>query len=154
MTKRTDGYYHQRNAILTLVGLCVVSVVTKNYGWALGGLLGLFIEPDLDHEWRTTSEQRVKILFGSMIGKLFQLYWSPYHVLFRHRSPWTHGTKGLGILTMVFIATPIRILYSFWWLLPLGHYYDLWSVYKILPLTTVFCAWAIQDVVHWIRDFV
>lgn len=151
--KKNDGYYHQRNAIIVLIGTIIISIATGDYGWVLGGLLGLFIDPDLDHEWLTTSESRVKKLFGNVIGKLFQLYWSPYHVLFRHRSPWTHGSKGLGFIGMIFVATPIRILYTFWWLIPLGNRYELWSVYENLPLVTIFCAWATQDLVHWLRDF-
>lgn len=150
--KRVDGYYHQRNAIVVLIITIIISLYTGDYGWALGGLLGLFIEPDLDNEWFTTSESRVKKLFGTVIGKLFQLYWSPYHVIFRHRSPWTHGSKGMGFLAMIFIATPIRILYTFWWLIPLGNKFDLWSIYRDLPLSIYF-AWAFQDLVHWLRDF-
>jgi len=153
MKKKTDGFYHQINAIIVLIVCCTISIATRDYGWALGGLLGLFIDPDLDHEWLTTAEARIKKLFGSFIGKLFQLYWSPYHVFFRHRSPWTHGTKGLGFLTMIFVATPIRMLYAFWWLIPLGYKFDLWSVYSSLPLLTIAVGWCLQDFVHWLRDF-
>ena len=146
--KQIDGYYHQRNAIILLGVLLGISVWLNNYWLVLGGLLGLFIDPDLDSEWMTIAETRVYKLFGKVIGKLFQLYWSPYHVLFSHRSFWTHGTKGLGFLTMIFIATPIRMLYAFWWVVPLAVKFDL-----SIPLLSIFVGWAAQDFVHWYRDF-
>ena len=96
-------------------------------------------------------------MFGPIIGKLFRAYWSPYEIMFEHRSVWSHG-GGLpfGWLVMVLVATPIRILYAF---LPL--IVILISRAQLKPLLMwqpffwlgLYWGWASQDLVHWMRDY-
>lgn len=162
--KRTDGYYHQRNAIVTLLiscacaGFLVIKWPLLALGIALGSVCGLFIDPDLDHEWVTVSEGRISKLFGSTIGKLFRLYWAPYEILLRHRSPLSHGSfPPFGWLIMILVATPIRMGYSVLWLLPVMYYYPTVKVF-LLSLPTLlwiglYVGWGIQDFIHWLRDF-
>jgi len=140
-------------------------------GLVIGAILGFFIDPDLDHEWQTHSEGRINRLFGKQVGKLWRMRWAPYEIAFDHRSPWTHGGSGFcGMLMMMFVACPIRMAYALMpelmmlsflltnWDNPLtatirhdlaGIPLQSWA----LLLTFTWFAWAIQDGLHWVRDY-
>jgi len=162
---RTDGQHHQLNAVITLLISCAVSGFLTHLGhpWlalglVLGSICGLFIDPDLDHEWVTVSEGRVSKLFGKTIGKMFRLYWAPYEIMLRHRSPLSHGSfPPFGWLAMILVATPIRIVYSFLWAIPVVYYFPTVKMFLLdLPVLLwvgLYLGWAAQDLVHWIRDF-
>ena len=161
---KSDGHYHQRNAIITLLVFCAIAGFLVNrwpwlsLGLCLGSIAGLFIDPDLDHEWVTVSESRIIKLFGRTIGKLFRLYWSPYEIMLRHRSPLSHGSfPPFGWLAMILIATPIRMGYSVLWMLPFTYYYpnvrEFILQLSILLWIGMYVGWATQDFVHWLRDF-
>jgi len=160
---RSDGSYHERNAVLVLLMLCGISGgllicghPALGFGLVLGGLFGLFNDPDLDHRDTTRAENRVRRLFGRVPDALFRLYWTPY-TLFGHRSFFTHGGYGVsGMLAMVLVATPIRILYAFWWfILPSIFYAPIHKYVVQVPVSfwlVIYLGWAIQDAVHRLRD--
>jgi uncharacterized metal-binding protein len=109
----------------------------------VGCLSGIVLSPDLDVDHRTSSEQ-VFWRMGCGPGFLFQVWWYPYGLAFKHRSVWSH-LPGVG--------TAIRVLYAvavpggvalwlgwrpgvvFWW------YFWWWFV--------GLCA---SDVGHWVLD--
>jgi len=161
---KSDGKIHEQNAIITLVFLiCIAFVVAWSnlplgLGIVFGGIMGVFITPDLDHEWRTHNEWTVDKVFGKFIGRSFTIYWSIYEAI-PHRSPLSHGGfPPFGPLIMVAVATPIRLAYSFLWLLPLIYFFPevrLWiSRIPLLFWCGLYGGIALQDEVHWIRDYV
>ena len=65
-----DGHFHQRNALLNLVIQAGMGVLTAwvfnpwmGLGILAGAICGFFIDPDLDHEWKTISEGRISRMF-------------------------------------------------------------------------------------------
>jgi len=159
--KHSDGWYHEMNAIMTLVVIVIISCVCAWFWWGwtaigllLGGVFGLFIDPDLDHPDATRAEYRAKRIFGKVLGTIFQTYWTPY-TIFGHRSVFTHGGfSPLGWMLMIFIATPIRMIYAFWWIGIVAIVKSTW-IYWIPPSfwVALWVGWALQDFVHWLRDY-
>lgn len=160
----TDGQLHQRNALAVIalcaglaLGVMAIGQFLLGLGVLAGAICGFFIDPDLDHEWKTISEGRISRMFGKTIGKLFRAYWSPYEIMFEHRSVWSHGgPPPFGWLVMFLVATPIRILYAIG--LPivlLGGIETIQSALLWQPLfwAGLYWGWAAQDLVHWLRDY-
>ena len=160
----SDGFYHEINALITLVFLTLGSLALAFTGipiFALGvvngGTCGLFIDPDLDHHDTTRAEYRARRVFGRFIGTMFQWYWMPYTIL-GHRNLLTHGgPPPVGWMIMVLIATPLRMLYTFLPLIiPALVYPPIGRVLAALPLAFyvgLWAGWAAQDLVHWKRDY-
>ena len=157
-----DGLSHERNAIITLMLLGFLSIPlfllspALSIGLIWGAICGFFIDPDLDHRGTTRAEYRMYRV-NRLIGALFHMYWTPYQTFIRHGSLLSHGGKGLlGWVSMALIATPIRIVYSLWWLIPLALSVDF--VYQWLMWIPglfwlgLYLGWAAQDFVHWLRD--
>ena len=164
--KRPDGWYHARDATIVAILLTVVAIflviLTGNWWWLgliMGSGIAIIITPDLDHEWQTWTEGWVSRRFGMFVGKLFRLWWSPYEIIFSHRSFFTHGGfPPTGILVMALVATPIRILYTFLWLIPLAYYVEevrvwLFNVPIEFWLMTYF-GWGLGDFSHYLSDYV
>jgi len=160
---RSDGYYHERNALVVCgiatfaALLCILAKQpVLSTGLIFGVICGLFVDPDLDQRTTTRAENRMYRI-SKPLGALFHMYFIPYGLL-PHRSVLTHGSYGLfGWVTMILVATPLRILYAFWWLVLLGILVEpsigQWLLW-IPPWFWVgmYTGWAAQDVVHWLRD--
>lgn len=160
--KFSDGHYHERNAVVVLLVLCVVAIVLSckwpelGAGILVGSVLGLFIEPDLDHRNVTRAENRAYRMLGKILGTMFQIYFLPYTLL-GHRSFFTHGGfPPFGWVSMILIATPLRILYTFWWIILIGIIFPAAkNVFMTIPplfFCGVYGGWGTQDIVHWLRD--
>ena len=161
----SDGAIHERNAIITLLCLGVVSLfsslVSFHFGIGLlwGAIQGLIVDPDLDKKEATHTEYRAVRVFGGFFGAVFQTYWSMYNII-PHRSILSHGgPPPFGWLWMMLIATPIRMIYSVLWAVPIviARPQQTWeSVSRIPPpfLLGIYVGWALQDLVHWVRDYI
>jgi len=162
--KLSDGYYHEISAIVVTV-LCgiaaiflIVPATLIGIGIFLGSVFGLFIPPDLDSKSTTRSEYRAYRLFG-WLGAIFHSYFTFYAAICGgHRSKLSHGgPPPWGWLRMILVATPFRMLYSLWWFVPLGCLWpSLWQLYGWLGWQFwlgLYVGWAIQDIVHWQRDY-
>jgi len=162
---KSDGKIHEQNAVITLVVLiCIAFVVAWSnlplgLGIVFGGIMGIFITPDLDHDWRTHNEWTVDRVFGKFLGRCFSYYWAFYETFVPHRSPLSHGGfPPFGPLVMAVVATPGRLVYSFLWLLPLLYFFPevrLWiSKIPLLFWCGLYGGIALQDQVHYWRDYV
>lgn len=131
----------------TLVGIAIY-VAGNGYtqaaiGLIIGAIGGLLITPDIDHWVRTHEEYRVYRYLGSLAGKLWQSYWSPYATFIPHRH-WLSHLPGIGTALRIFyLSIPVWIgWYWFGWIIPIEP--DLyWAA---------FIAWTVQDTFHWIFD--
>lgn len=105
------------------------------------GLIGQFVDPDLDLVGITSAEGRMMRKLP-LIGGLFVAYWTFYGFLFRgkHRSFWTHS---------LFVSTAIRFLYMFWFFWYLGW----WSPWLVEFMTGVYFGMSTSDAIHSIADW-
>lgn len=117
---------------LSLPGLVVAA------GFAVGGLSGLLLTPDLDVDSGCYSMQWMRKLGGPALGAIWQWYWWPYSLLFAHR----------GLSHAPVVGTATRVVYALPWLLPL--------LLVMLILPTLALGWIVgltcADVVHTILD--
>ena len=160
----SDGYHHEVSAII-VTALCGIGAILLmapyplvGTGIFLGSVCGLFIDPDLDHKNTTRAEYRAYRQFG-WLGAIFQAYFTFYAAICGgHRSRLSHGgPPPWGWLRMILVSTPFRMLYCMWWVVLLGRLWSsLWQLYIWLGwqfLLGLYVGWAIQDVVHWQRDY-
>lgn len=154
----SDGATHARIAIAVEAGLAA-QVVTSFFpldfsiGLMVGGVVGIIITPDIDHDKRTREENRFYAI-GRPFGILWQVLWSPYPVIYRHRG--ISHFPILGTITRVLhILIIASIIAKFGW--------DLWPPDFIGPLLItygtrfwlgVFCGWCTQDIVHYFTDII
>lgn len=142
----SDGKIHAAYAnraaviIVTTSTAAAIALHPIMLGVAVGGLAGLLIDPDLDHQWATQSEWRVR-KYNWLLGRLWSLYWTPYDWLHVHRGishTWPVGTLG-------------RFLYALWLPMALFWYSNvtLWLCWWAL----VFVGLSVQDALHlWLDE--
>lgn len=152
----SDGITH-RNIALAVEGVVLVAplIMPTDFaiGAVIGGCIGVLITPDIDHEMRTVEESRWYHL-GPVVGKAWQVLWSPYPILFRHRG-WSH-TPVIGTLSRLIVLWFQLLAYS----LAIGFVTGIdmlgwWrGIFYVRPdiLIGVFGAWCLQDIVHGITD--
>lgn len=150
--KMADGLTHRRAVLATIPlsgAICYLysgDPVAAILG-ALGGILGVVVEPDLDVDHRTASEKLMTKLFGP-IGWAWGYYWMPYAKLMPHRSLWSHAPL---------LGTAVRWAYMFgpfvlFWLL-LNEYYLLDNSLIVYYFTFVFVGNCIADWFHYALDY-
>jgi len=113
-------------------------------GCALGAMIG----PDLDIDHRTEGE-RIAWRLGSGFGYAFQVWWYPYALLFKHRSPWTHlplvGTLGRLLYVALTLSPLVALAWAGGWRPsadPLVRWYAVWALAGL----------AVSDAAHWLMD--
>lgn len=106
-------------------------------GEAIGNLLGVIVEPDLDQIGVTSSEGRAMRAL-KLIGVIWTMYWMPYAYLFKHRSYFSHG---------YIVSTAIRFAYCFWWL----WFYNPSELIKVF-MFGIFLGLCRSDAVHIVKD--
>jgi Uncharacterized metal-binding protein len=110
---------------------------------AAGSASGVVLSPDLDVDHKTESEE-VVWRWGCVFGIAFMTYWLPYGLVMPHRSFWSHFPV---------VSTSIRVVYGFWWLVPLSFAIRLTPG----PLFWWYFAWwfaglCLSDAAHWMMD--
>lgn len=155
-----DGHEHARQAaivltlVLILAGAALIVSLGEGIVWGIdlaaglvaGALLGYWITPDIDHEWKTMEESRIERAFGPFLANMWMLLWAPYRKAFGHRSRWTHSWRGTLIrsmpITLALMGTYMLCLnglgITIRWATP-------WPVAANL-------AWLAQDMVHYHHD--
>lgn len=163
--RHSDGWYHERISKYILYLFIPFGVIVFcinswfGFGFMLGLFCGFFIDPDLDHRQSTRCENRMYRIWKPL-GVVFAMYWTPYQAMWPHGSDWTHGGGlPLGWLVMALVSTPIRIIYSLLWIVPLLVYWptDVWNTFiGIHPFfwLGLYTGWALQDLGHWLRDYI
>jgi len=158
----SDGEVHEKLAIPVLFLLIFISGIVSFYnfslaiGLCLGAVSGFFIDPDLDQRDTTRAENRVYKI-SKILGLFFHAYWLPYSLL-PHRSILTHGgrNKLTGWITMMFIATPLRMFYAHLWLLPVfsisTNLQEFVFGIPVLYWLGLWLSWSTLDNIHWLRD--
>lgn len=143
-----NGDVHARIANRTAVVVVSASAIAAHavhplfVGIGIGGVIGLFVEPDLDHHWRTQSEQRVRRI-SPVIGALWSAYWSPYD--------WTHPHRGRSHTWP--IGTVERFIYILWPLILASLYEFLNNWLFVLAFwLLVFVGMTVQDCLHIYMD--
>ena len=150
-----SGKFHAQDSLL-VAGLVVANTfVSKgDMGIALalagGSVTGLFLSPDLDQDGRTNSEWLL-IKHLPFIGHIFFMYWYPYAVAIKHRSPLSHAPL-LGTLGRLLYCLPVWL--AVWWVFAQvgdGIQTDVliprlwWVKWAVIGL-------ALSDTFHWARD--
>lgn len=118
-------------------------------GFASGLAVGILVTPDLDMEGATLEETRWKAIpvIGIVFYVAFRLAWTPYALMVKHRSPWSHfpivGTLGRAVYVVLLlwlaqIVLDVRIIH-------LLNDYPSFTV-------TLLAGWALQDAIHWMAD--
>lgn len=141
----SEGFVHAQIANKTALIICSVSIPVAIIspifaGVAVGSLIALFVEPDLDHQWRTQSEQRVR-RFNPLIGLLWSAYWTPYD--------WAHPHRGRSHTWP--IGTLERFVYALWLPLLASILWGDWIAWFCWWLL-VFVGLSLQDCLHLYMD--
>lgn len=149
-----DGYFHGRLTIFATpaaaaLGMIVTGDVGGVVAGALGCLLGLFIDPDLDQEMVTSSEWRVIKLpvVGKLLGSAWVGLWMPYALMMPHR-----GLSHMPILGTLTRVGYLSLIFEVVFFVATGH---LWFVGQD-QLPFVFAALLglmTSDILHWARDW-
>lgn len=149
-----DGKSHGRITLFLAVTITpVVTIATlspeKAAMFAIGCLLGLIVEPDLDVNHVTESERKMIKVFGPL-AYLWIGLWLPYALIVPHRSILSH---------MPILGTAIRLVYLLGWLYLLLNAVSMqdWLFIAIQSNLEVL-AWlvlglVIVDTGHWIADW-
>jgi len=163
-----SGATHARIAVamqfpLTVAGVAVALVdPALGAGIVAGGLVGVFITPDIDHQKRTHEERRI-YAFDRTLGIVWQWLWSGYALLMPHR----------GLSHMIVLGTLTRVLYALflarmlswiWYGAASGVCYlanctlpefNVWPFLLMYPQAWVggLLAWMVQDSIHIVTDW-
>lgn len=113
-----------------------------------GYLSGKYIEPDLDIDHITESEQRVYQDFGFLVGWLWSKYWWPYAKAIPHRSPLSHVPLLSTFLRMVYAMVPAQVGWLFMYSNPTDWILNSWQ-----PLLLYYLGLAQADLIHITADF-
>lgn len=141
-----NGYIHAQAANRAAIALCTTGIVGAAIvhplfvGVAFGGLVALYVDPDLDMHQHTQSEQRVW-RYNRLLGVLWSLYWTPYDWAHPHRGTshtWPYGTL-------------VRFVYALWPLLIASVFVAHWLVI-ICWWSLVFVGLSVQDCLHLYMD--
>ena len=104
-----EGRHHHR-VTLVLAGVTLITPIVTGDVRALamtaGALTGLVVEPDLDVDHRTHSENLVYRHAGKAIGTLWQLYWYPYALILPHRHKLSHSPILSTIIRALYLLAP------------------------------------------------
>ena len=127
--------------------------------WSASG--GWLMTPDLDVNGTTFEEYRLYKIFWP-IGFVWQNFWAPYGLMFKHRG-WSH-TPFIGTLTRIayilgvlicgsFLANQMIVIFDFKTNVEFSASFatvfirDNWSL-----CIAWYIVWAIQDIGHWVAD--
>lgn len=97
---------------------CAAGVASRSIPAAfvvgLGGLLTVFVNPDLDQEGISASEWDIVQFFGLFggIGHMWMAYWHPYAWAIPHRSPWSHLPAFGTLVRFLYLAPLVFVLVS------------------------------------------
>lgn len=154
-----DGKRHEMVAmvVLSAVSLAVLAVIVFTapdaptwlyeacVGALLGAICGYWLTPDIDHDWKTMEEYRAERVLG-WVGKLWNLAWRPYSLIFKHRSPWTHSWRGTLLRAVPCMLVIVAAYLGLRSLLGL-------DVRLVSPFYLTFIgAWMLQDAGHYLLD--
>jgi len=137
----------------------VVSVaVCAAVGLVVGGFCGFMVTPDIDHQWVTAEEQRIKRWFGGTVLFMWRVFWLPF-LLPGHRSVWTHSWPRGTVLRQLWVAAWLVLALSI--VISLAgadavavyqDWFDEWTLEIMAFLMALFVGWSWQDVVHLWMD--
>ena len=166
MKKQSDGYYHGRitlglTPVCAVLGLLLGQMFDQErMPWtglaaALGCLLGLLIDPDLDQEMITRSRWRIiKVpVVGILLGSLWVGLWLPYALMMPHRK--LSHVPILGTMTrLAYLAIFVVVLgvLSYFGVIPWIPWHYLSQVDPVLLIYGI-GGLCISDIGHWYRDF-
>ena len=155
-----DGHLHEKDAkfirkwltilcspvvgVNVLVGLWPVAEFF--IGIILGGVMGWWATPDLDHTGMTREEYRAMKKFG-ILGSLWVALWTPYAFIFPHRSFWSHSVVGTAIRFLIVMTTLFLLFTITKSIFGLGVKWP-WTVGYV----GFFLGWYVQDAAHYVRD--
>ena len=153
-------------ATLMAVGVAAIPVVTEadedvlattiilSVSFVAGAVMGYVITPDIDHDWYTVEEQRIKHATNAAVLGLWKLFWLPF-VMAKHRSRVTHSWP---------LATVLKLAWLLFWIAvavaAISDVLDI-SVSQaardaapliILSIIPFFAGWSVQDLVHLAMD--
>jgi len=140
---KTHALYANRAAlVIGLTGATLaITIHPVMAGVAFGGFVGKIVDPDLDHQWTTQSEQRVR-RFNRVAGLLWSAYWTPYDWAHPHRGTshtWPYGTL-------------VRFLYALWPLIGLSLWLAGMGIMLLCWWVLVFVGLSVQDCLHLWMD--
>lgn len=128
---------HLVAALIAGLALCALALSFEDPRDALiVGLIVPFWElvatPDVDHNSR-------KVFRGSLLRRLWALFWWPYKKLIPHRSAWSHSLLKGFPLRLLYVVLPLQLL--------LPYFGAAWIAHFVL-------AALVADVVHlWLDGY-
>jgi uncharacterized metal-binding protein len=154
----SSGVVHERIALLVEAGLLsslALLPLEMSIGLLAGGVVGVLITPDIDHH-ATTREESRWYNRSIVLGRAWQIFWSPYPILFRHRG-WSH-TPVIGTLTralLIFVQVYILSLVVYTTTgYDISSYSSMVSDVPLQVWEGLAVGWILQDIVHWATDSV
>ena len=132
-------------AATTPLGLLAFGASLPNAGaYALGCLAGILLTPDHDVDEGNISMFLIRRLFGRVTAWLWQAFWFPYAIIFRHRSFWSHGPVIGTLIRLAYIGIWIVAAIAFF-KLPLPSWSPLWI--------WAFAGLVVSDTLHAAMDW-
>ena len=130
------------NAVIFFGAFGVVASQRPELLWPAmtGSTLGLLITPDYDFK-----QIYIKSIIGKLpvLGALWNTYWWPYAVLFKHRKL-SHNIVFGTLTRFIYLLLPVYILYIL-------YIYPRITI-SIENILIVYALWYIQDLSHYILD--
>lgn len=109
---------------------------------ASGGVLGIFVEPDLDVDHKTVSESTLMRILP--LGWVWYIYWKPYALLMPHRIMFSHWPILSTLIRWIYLFGPTALI-----LFLLGYPVGVWFQLYLNYLVAVFVGNAITDYMHF-----
>ncbi len=128
------------NTTITILGFGVVSLTIPSIlNYAMFGLvLGNLITPDYDFKSIYIKSVINKI---PVLGTIWNLYWLPYAILFKHRKL-SHNILFGTLTRVIYLFLPIFIFLIY------KNYLSILSI----DIYIIYIAWYIQDLSHYFLD--
>lgn len=133
-------------------------MVAASVGLVIGGFAGLMITPDIDHQWTTYEELRIKRWFGKWALRLWKFYWLPF-LLPGHRSHLTHSWPLGTVLRQIwFFVWPTLALALVLYLTDRSFLETIqtwlreWPAETFAMVLMIFVGWSWQDQAHLWMD--
>lgn len=121
---------------------------------SIGCLTGAILSPDADVDGGFLGHNHVRRVFGSVIGKVWEVAWFPYAKLVPHRHPISHAPVISTIIRLAYVGLWMLL---FGWLAWLAFRFDFdWAVVVGVLGSPLFYAFfiglTVSDTLHFLAD--
>lgn len=145
-------YLLPASVISTLIGYFIIKNTTLSwwtfFGFAMffGYLLGYYVDPDYDQGKMTAGRRKLSNHMG-FLGHLIILWFTPYEMVFKHRSKYTHVPILSTSIRLFWLLAFPPIALALWFTTPgvIPGYYPI--------LIGVLAGLSLADSIHFLADY-